>query len=145
MSNPAYQIILNIILLLVGWVVVHRLSVKREKDKEKRQLGEKIIGIVEELELTAKAYHTRSGRLEVDEEKIWSSLAKIERGLQRMHLARNIQDNMHIIRLRMAITYKNFGNDPFEKQSEDSKLIANITIAAEEMISFIDDSVIRIS
>ncbi len=55
-----------------------------------------------------------------------------------------MKDNIHLIELRMAVTFKNFGNDPFEEQAKDSKIVTEIAVAVDKMISCIDDSVIKL-
>lgn len=138
------KILVNVVFILLGWVVVHNLSVRREKDKERRQLAEKTIGLVEELEKISIDYHLNDGRLETSETAIWRLLARIERYLSRMHLDKNKDETMYLIALRQAIMYENFGLDYVGIQADDSKIIRDISVAADKMIAFIDDCVIKI-
>ncbi len=138
------KILINIVGIFLGWVVVHYLSVRREKEKEKRQLAEKTIGLIEELEKIAIDYHLHDGRLEASETDIWRLFAQIERYLSRMRLDRNKDETLYLIALRQAIMYENFGPDYHGPQMKDSKIIREIRVAADKIIAFLDTFVIKI-
>ena len=132
----------NVIVMFIGWYIVNRQAEKREKDKEKRLLAEKTIGLVEELEECAIAYH--KGNKE-KEHQVNILLEKTSRYLHRLHLDQFIYQNIHIIELRQAIALYNFGSDWLEAYSDDSSLINGIRLACNKMILFIDNEIIKIS
>ncbi len=138
------KILINIAVIFLGWVVVHYLSVRREKEKERRRLAEKTIALIEEVERIAIEYHVHAGRLEASEMEIWLLLEKIERYLSRMRLEKNKDETTYFIALRMAILYENFGQDYGGPQKKDAKIIRNIGIATDGIIGFLDTFVMKI-
>ena len=55
--------ILTIITAIIGWLIVHKLSKQRDKEKETREFAYKvIINLIKEIENDAIHYHTSSQR-----------------------------------------------------------------------------------
>ncbi|NRR29274.1 hypothetical protein HSX11_03655 [Oxalobacteraceae bacterium] len=110
------QQVLQFTAILAGWIVVHKLSVRREIDKGRRELVAKVtdelVNDIRELYLQAKEYHTNTRNTELSE-NIKFSLQDIATRANLLHgSVLNLADlrvcTQAISNLRRAITGEHF-------------------------------------
>lgn len=120
-----WQLFFTLLLTIIGWCVVHLLSVQRDKKKEWREFARETTHIVDEIEKEAIRYHTSDQR---DEELEWNLKSYIDvLDTQIQLVKKHLNMKCDTSYLRASITLDNFQTCDFTKQKRDSHLIQGIS------------------
>lgn len=121
------------IIAAIGWAFTHFLSEARERRKEVRSQIDKLYEQLYKIEQDARVFHCSPA---FDAAKAGDVLSKIqifERSMNRVPVF--IIDNFTgpIIRLRRAITLKNFDLSDFVQQSQPSDILQDVFSASQDI------------
>lgn len=129
-----YAFLINWVLIIFGWWMVHRLNSKRELEKEKRGAANDVINKLETLEKKAKGYHTSPSRQDANEREIKHDIKLVIRRLNSLGMNNTVHHRKLIAQMRQSITSKNFESESFCQQYENDKLVADISISIDRII-----------
>ena len=120
-----YTIIITLVLSIIGWVVVHILSSKRDIRKERREFCRNTISFIEDLEKAALKYHMAESRNMDLEQDIKINISFLD---DRLSLIEKYFPSYcgKVQFLRSAITLDNFQSAKFLTQSANSLIILSI-------------------
>lgn len=132
------------IVVIIGWYVVHRLTLKREKRKEARERIDVFLKSLHDIEEKAISFHRSDG--------FKGDIARALRfGIQRSISSLNRQlfsmftINPGLLReFRHAVTYRNFEPSNFSSQPPDSPILSDIANAVDEIEEQIEKEYERI-
>lgn len=119
------------LIVVVGWFVVHRLTVKREQRKEARECVDAFVRTLRESEAKAISFH--QGNVFKDDLAralvfdIQRAIAKLKR---HPFASFNISPDS-LIELRRAITLNNFDSSQFACQPANSLILSDIANAVD--------------
>ena len=118
---------------MIGWFVVHRLTVKREQRKEARECVDAFVRTLREIEVRAISFH-QSDVLEDNLARalrfdIQRTIAKLKR--QPFASFRISSDLLK--EFRRAITLKNFDSKNFKCQPANSPILRGIANAVDDI------------
>jgi hypothetical protein len=133
------QAIVTWFLVVVGWVVVHYLTVIRERQKDFAERVKTITATIYELEAEAIAFHESEIYDPSKGRRIVVSIDRIAKALSKPPLSKLLVSTAHTIALRRSITLRNFDKSGFTRQGEDSSIIAGIARACQRLIDAIDE------
>ncbi len=137
MGNEFYQVV-TWVLVILGWVVVHYLTVVRDRQKEIRDLKLKVIQAISEAETMAIEFHTAKGFDSAKAQKITSMIQRISSDMTRPPLA-SFQNYSSVAKeFRQAITLKNFDASQYLSQQTSSEIVADISYAAEKITRILE-------
>lgn len=118
---------------VLGWGFTHIFSEARERRKEVRAQLDKAIEQLLALEKASREFHMADEFKVVKAHDLTSALDTFERKLYRITCL-NIDDLVgRLVRLRRAITLKNFDRTAFSAQAPESEVLASIADAAADM------------
>lgn len=126
-------------LIFLGWFVVHKITLRRERRKEKREAAHKICIELCELERLAINFHTAQVHDSRNATDLRQSVVRLIRHLQREPLTELKISNQSLILLRQSITRQNADPSDFSAQTADSDLVRNIRDATSDLIEVIED------
>ncbi|MHB1174793.1 MAG: hypothetical protein ACYCZJ_06690 [Sulfuriferula sp.] len=127
-------------LIFLGWFVVHKITLRQERRKEKREAAHKVCIELRELERLAINFHTALGHDSRNATDLRQGVARLISHLQRAPLKELEIRNQSLIQLRQSITRKNADPSDFSAQTADSDLVRNIRDAISDLIEVIEDS-----
>jgi len=131
------------IFIVVGWIVVNKLSIKREKDKARNDIIVKSVDslcdLIDRLFDSARTYHSKAERDRDAEVKMKMSIQDLSlrvASLQDLtgYIPSYIECQDDVIRLRQAITSNHFEDEhtgSAELNSEIFQRIAEASLAAK--------------
>lgn len=126
------------LLVLIGWVAVHRATLSRERRKERREACGKLVERLIELESSARAFHVatsfdahRFDVLRYETDRLISSLQRPPINTLDLPLGR-------MVRLRKSITLNNVDPKTFVAQSAGSAILRDIRSAVDDLIDAIE-------
>lgn len=125
-------------LVLIGWFVVHRTTLERERRKENREIAARIIDSLYALCHDGRQFHTSK---EFNEELSFDISQKLGRIFREINLPpiSNLKiSNEKLMEARMALTLKNFEKSSFKKHEPSSPLVQDVTFSIEELVSEIE-------
>ncbi len=120
------------VLVVIGWIIVHKLSSSRERQAGLRKSCLDLVQDLEKLERMAIAYHTsyrRDKKLEFQLKQLIQRL-----GLKIEILTVKTGKKYSIEKVRKSITLNNFETTHFIKQAIDSDIVADIQYEIEQLI-----------
>lgn len=126
--------------VIVGWFVVHKATLKRERRKEKREIAAKVCTNLASLQVSAIDFHTGSHCELRKSTDIAQHVAEILDSLQRAPMIELDISLVHRVALRQAITKQNIDPSDFSSQTPDSVIVLEIRDAVLEMIAAIDEA-----
>lgn len=126
--------------ILLGWLVVHKITLKQERRKERREAAHTICMELRELEHLAINFHTAREHDIRNATDLRQSVERLIRHLQRSPLTELEISNQCLIQLRQSITLQNADRRDFSAQNADSDLIRNIRDATSDLIEVIEDN-----
>lgn len=128
------------LLVLVGWFVVHRATLIRERRKEKREVSIQMCRVLAELQTAAIDFHTAPN---FDARKSSDLAQQVERvilQLQKIPLSELQVPTMCMINLRRRITKHNIDPSDFACQTAASKIVSDIRNVVTDLIFFIEEA-----
>lgn len=132
MGNEFYQVV-TWVLVILGWVVVHYLTVVHDRQKEIRDLKLRVIQEITEIETLAIEFHTAKDFDSSKAQKITSMIQRVSSDMTRPPLA-SFQNYSGVAKeFRQAITLKNFDASKFHSQQASSEIVTDISYAAEKI------------
>lgn len=131
-------------LVILGWLVVHFFTIKREKEKRQFDELKDIQADLNDIFTISINYHSGNERNSTDEIRIISSLLFLEEKGDALfeilsHKGLKVDQKRWtrgIVFFRMAITTNNFGGD-FSNQAQDSDIIVNISKTHMEIVKLL--------
>lgn len=139
MTNPSCQII-TWILIVAGWIIVHYLTVTRERHKEIREQKSNLCSAIIEIEKNAIAFHQSLDFNPDLARNLMSSICRISNSISKPPLKNLRVAPDHIKKFRQSITLKNFEKRDFLTLEPNSRIISNISLSTERLINALDDS-----
>lgn len=124
--------------IVAGWVVVHYLSAIRDRHKDSRDIKDKLIGRIIDLEKKAIEFHQLDQHDSQKGMEILSDIQRISSALGRAPLSLLQIETDHIKELRRAMTLHNFDQGSFKQQPADSKIFPRINLATEKLTEVIE-------
>lgn len=128
------------LLVFIGWAVVHRATLIRDRRKEKREISMQICTDIAELQSAAIDFHTsphfnarKSTDLAQQVERIILRLQKPP--LNELKIARE-----HMVTLRRRITKRNIDLTDFKSQPDDGEIIFGIRNAVTDLTTLIESN-----
>lgn len=119
--------------VVAGWAATHLLSEARERRKEARGQIEKFIDRLQNLENTARSFHTAASFQHTQQINLITELDRLERSLKRIDILDQDALIQPIIFLRQAITLENFEPSTYVRQLQTSQLLQDIATASQDM------------
>jgi hypothetical protein len=132
------------LLVISGWVVVHRMTLNRERRKEKRDIAETAIKNLIELEAEAVKFHCDD---HFDAQAMNSILWKTNRlisSFNRAPMCELLLTSVSLKELRQSITLKNFDCTGFIPQSVHSRIVTDICLAVDKLIVYIEEKKMKV-
>lgn len=132
-----YDIVIAVLSFLsvpLGWFLVDRLSMRRERFAEWRKLAQNSVSILEDIEKKALCYHTARCRNIQLEEDIIKEIERME--IKMLILSKNLCSIKMdcIINFRRAVTMRNFQSNAFLPQTAESDIYKNIISRTNQII-----------
>ena len=128
------------LLVFIGWAVVHRATLIRDRRKEKREISMKICTDIAELQAAAIDFHTGSQFNARKSTDIAQQVDQVINRLQKSPLSELSIPLSNLITLRRKITKHNIDLTDFKSQPADSQIIFGIRNAVTELIILIEDN-----
>ncbi|MDR4485510.1 MAG: hypothetical protein R3B95_20330 [Nitrospirales bacterium] len=132
-DNPFLAQIPTWLIVVTGWYVVHRLTLKRDERKEARERVDVFLSLLRNIEDKAILFH----QSEVFRGDIARALRfDIQRAIGRLkrHPFAKFKIDPNLSReLRHAITYRNFEPSKFVTQFEQSSILSDIANAVDDI------------
>lgn len=120
-----------IILIILGWVVVHFFSRQRDLKKDARSFALQTANHVTKIEEKAIAYHVASARNESAEKELILLINDLDTRM--MILKKKLKLKNDVSFFRAAITLDNFNTHEFNPQSYSSEIINDISYQATQL------------
>ncbi len=128
------------LLVVIGWVVVHYLTVVRERQKEIRELKNQVVDAILRVERAAIAFHQSSGHDSDAARTLVTDLSRIGRTIGSPPLRILCVESKSVKEFRKSVTLRNFDPSDFRSQQPSSNLVSEITRCADDLILSIDNS-----
>lgn len=137
-SGAGWPDVVTWLLVLAGWLVVHRTELEHERRKEKREAATRIVNEVKDLEGQAIAFHSSREYSAEDSDSLTWRIVRLNRRLQRPPL-----NNLNIplalmVRFKKAFTLKNTDASSFVPHEYHDELIVGIRRITDEMIEALE-------
>lgn len=126
------------VLVLLGWIIVHHLTLNRDRRKEKRAIADQIIEKLQNLEVLTVNFHTSNAFDALKAEEISLNIERVIRSIQRTPMDEIVVPTSYLVCLRQAMTRKNFDISDFITQSQGSEILRNIRVVVDDLISQIE-------
>ena len=126
-------------ILFLGWFVVHKVTLIRERRKEKRETAKQFCTDLRELEIAALDFHTadnRNGRKATD---LRQQVERVILQLQRKPLSQLNVPLSRMVVLRQRITRNNMDPSDFGSKLADDLFIYEIRNAITDLIASVED------
>lgn len=131
------------LLVIAGWIIVHYLTVTRERQKEVRDEAKTICREIHELELRATNFHRSPTHDFGEAQAILSQMNRISSALASKPLSNLGVAPAEVRRFRQSVTLRNFDPRGFEPQTPDSALIRDIGLRSEQLAASVNECVAR--
>jgi hypothetical protein len=125
--------IVNSFLVVGGWIVVHKLTLKREARKKRQDALESFCEQVDAITTLARKFHMAETHNAEEAESLRFRLYKLPRHIKRIGVADNAYTS-HLTSFRQAITRSNFESPlDFKQQDVASVVLREIGDAGSEL------------
>lgn len=128
------------LLVFIGWAVIHKATLIRDRRKEKREISMQICKDIAELQSAAIDFHTAS---HFNARKSTDLAQQVERIILRLQKPPLSELNIplgRMITLRRKITKHNIDPTDYKSQPDDSPIIFGIRNAVTDLIIVIEDA-----
>ena len=127
-------------IVIVGWLVMHRMTLSRERRKEKRDATNCIIDEIKAVGHLAITFHTSEKfNPQTSDILVWR-VNRVIRTLQRLPLQTLDIPLGLMVRFRKGITLRNTDASTFESQQYHGDLIKGIRLVTDEILETIEKS-----
>lgn len=121
------------LLIVAGWVIVHYLTLTRERQKEIRDLKSKLVEHIFEIEKRSIAFHQLPNHNPDEARNLVAEIDRVSTAIARQPLSL-LGISPKVIRLfRSGVTLKNFDPSSFQSQPATSRLISDISLHTEAL------------
>ena len=125
--------VINALLVVGGWVVVHKLTVKREQRKKRQESFEAFCEQIDAITTLARKFHMASAHSPEDAETLRCNLSKLPRHIRRIGILEDSYTH-HLTTFRQAITRSNFESPSlFQKQDVASSVLREIDDSGSDL------------
>ena len=124
-------------LVVGGWWIVNKQNNFRERRKETRAILNQLLDDLDAIEKQAFSYHTAKEALIELGRDIKISLSRISKDVARHDLLPSGKRHP-IVKLRQAITLKNFDTDCFQTQNVNCELLDEISATKDDLIDALE-------
>lgn len=121
------------IVAALGWAFTHFLSEARERRKEVRSQIDKLYEQLYKLEQDARGFHCSSAYDPAKAGDVNTKIQILERSMTRVPIFVMDRFSSYIIRLRRAVTMRNFDSSEFVAQTQDSEILQDIFSASQDI------------
>lgn len=121
-----------------GWFAVHKMTLRRERRKEKRELAKAICSDIREVEQTALNFHCGAHFDARTYSDIREHVDRILLHLQKAPLSELKIETSLMVALRQSITLQNTDPSDFMSKMPDDDLIRDVRSAVFDLIVSID-------
>lgn len=128
------------LLVFIGWAIVHKATLIRDRRKEKRELSMQMCSHIAELQTSAIDFHTASHFNALKSIDLAQQVERIILRIQKAPLSELNIPAARFIALRRKITKHNIDLSDFKSQPADSEIIFGIRNAVTDLISCIEDA-----
>lgn len=147
MHNPqviaAVKQLITWALIVVGWVIVHYLSLTRERQKEVRELKSKLVERILDIERRAIIFHQASNHCFDETRSLISEIDRVASAIARQPMSLlSIQPKL-VRQFRSGITLRNFDASGFQPQMATSRLLADISLRTDGLIDALEQAYAR--
>jgi hypothetical protein len=122
----------------LGWLVVHKTEIGRERRKEKREAVTRIIDEIKEIEHQAIAFHSSQNHSAEGSDSLICRIARVKLCLQRPPLSSLKIPLPLLVRFKKTFTLKNTDASSFVRQEYHGELIVGIRRITDEMIEAVE-------
>lgn len=127
------------VLVFVGWFVIHKATLSRERRKEKREASRQFCIELRAAERLAIDFHTAQSHDDRKATDLRQDVDRLILQLQRAPLAELEIPLQRMIQLRRSITRQNADPSDFAAQATNSNLVRDIRNATTDLIEDIED------
>lgn len=138
-AQLAIQII-TWMLIVVGWVMVHYLTLTRERQKEVRELKSKLVEQILEVENRSISFHQAPNYSQDHARSLVAEIERISSAIARKPLSILAIEPKVVALFRRSITLKNFDQSIFSSQSADSRLLNDISLRTEILTNALEQA-----
>lgn len=125
-------------LVVIGWFVVHKTTIQREQRRERRDVVNRAVQELLDIEHIAASFHTAHHFDSGNAEALTWRTNRVIRSLQRKPLSMLQVDIKMLAQLRRSITLKNMDASSFSCQPPGSQLLKDIRHATDQVIEQIE-------
>ena len=119
--------------VIAGWAATHLLSEARERRKEIRGQIDKIVERLQTLEDNSRAFHMGPSWEAPTHSSLIAEIDRVERVVDRVTAFKVDSLVPSLIRLRRAVTLRNFDHSNFKQQDLGSEILHYIASAVYDM------------
>ena len=138
-AQLAIQII-TWVLIIVGWVTVHSLTLTRERQKEIRELKSKLVKQILDVETRSISFHQASNYSRDESRSLVAEIERVSSAIARKPLSSLAIEPKVVTEFRRSITLKNFDQSIFSSQSADSRLLNDISLCTETLTNALEEA-----
>lgn len=121
------------LIIIVGWYVVHHLTLKREERKEARERVDAYLSLFRAIEEKAILFHQSPEFREDKARELKNDIQRAFKILKRHPFVKfEIGADLHK-EFRRAITYRNFEPSGFVRQPAQSQILSDIVNAVDDI------------
>jgi hypothetical protein len=140
-SVVPWAYLLNVVFIVVGWVVVHHLSARRDQDKSRRELIVKacdsLAASVDALRSVASRYHTQSRQV-AEERSIQLALQDLAQQFTELVSICDQRDQLAACRssltaLRRAVSGRHFSDEHVSPVEPENEIVLDIDGATSDL------------
>lgn len=131
------------LLIIAGWVIVHYLTLTRERQKEIRDLKSKIVEYILEIEKRSIAFHQSPNHNSDEARNLVAEIGRVSTAIARRPLSLLCISPRVIRQFRSGVTLKNFDPSSFQSQPATSRLLSDISLRTEALINALEEAYSR--
>lgn len=128
------------LLVILGWIVVHYLTVVRERQKEVGDLKTQVVESILQVERDAIAFHQSAGHDSERARMLVTDLSRIGQAIANPPICMLCVHSRPVREFRKSVTLRNFDPTNFRSQHPSSRLVSEITRCADDLIAAIKNS-----
>ncbi|MCX7176016.1 MAG: hypothetical protein NT159_19250 [Proteobacteria bacterium] len=128
------------LLIVAGWVIVHYLTLTRERQKEIRDLKSKIVEHILEIEKRSIAFHQSPNHRPDEARNLVAEIDRVITTIARQPLSLLCISPLVLRQFRSGITLKNFDPSRFQAQPSTSRLLSDISLHTEALINALEQA-----
>jgi hypothetical protein len=136
--GPGVVHVITWLIVIAGWVIVHRTTLSRERRREKRDTAKQFLSDLYALEKSAHQFHGAPNYDEYAAAKLRMQCDRLIKILQRTPFNELRISPSLMIALRRAITRNNIDPTAFSPQAANSRIQLDIRYATDDLADAIE-------